>query len=108
MDDAVNLAGAGLWRRKVSVVRVQGAGLSTSRQGRRLDCPIPLGRRISENSVGKASVSAVLYQREAELVRCGAVKSPLDSKPSSNFAFANRPVPVLVRIRTQTEIPAKT
>jgi hypothetical protein len=51
---------------------------------------------VSENSVGKASVSGVLCQREAELVRCGAVKSPLDSKPSSNFAFANRLIPVRV------------
>ena len=29
------------------------------------------------------------------------VESALDSKPSSNFAFANRPVPVAVRIRIQ-------
>ena len=31
----------------------------------------------------------------------GAVGSPLDSKPGSNFLFANRLVPVLVRIRIQ-------
>jgi len=28
-------------------------------------------------------------QREAEVVRCGAVESPLDSKPGSNIAFAD-------------------
>jgi hypothetical protein len=56
---------------------------------------------VSENSVGKASVSGVLCQREAELVRCGAVESPLDSKPSSNFPFANHLVPVLSEIRIQ-------
>ena len=51
---------------------------------------------MSENSVEKASVSGVLCQREAELVRCGAVESQLDSKPSSNFGFASRLMPVRV------------
>jgi len=35
-------------------------------------------------------------QRDAELVRRGVVESSLDSKPSSNFAFANRLMPVRV------------
>ena len=56
---------------------------------------------MSENSVGKASVSGLLRQREAELVRCGAVESPLDLKPGSNFAFAKRPVSVLIRFRIE-------
>ncbi len=41
------------------------------------------------------------YQGEAERAGCGAVESPLDSKPNSNFPFANRLVPVLVRVRIQ-------
>ena len=39
--------------------------------------------------VGHANVSK-LRQREVELVRRGAVESPLHSKAGSNFAFANR------------------
>jgi len=50
---------------------------------------------VSENSLGKAPVSGVLCQREAALIRCGAMKSTLDSKPGSNFAFANRVVSAL-------------
>jgi hypothetical protein len=49
---------------------------------------------VSESLVGKTPVSGALCQREAELVRCGVVGSPPGSKPGSNFAFANRVVPV--------------
>lgn len=56
---------------------------------------------MSENSVGKAAVSGILCQREAEPVRCGAVESPLASKPGSNFAFANPLVSVRVSIGIQ-------
>jgi len=52
---------------------------------------------VSENSVGKASVSGVLCQREAELVRCGSWKAPW-TKTELELRFANRLVPVLVRI----------
>ena len=44
---------------------------------------------MSENFSEKRQFSGILCQREAELVRCGAVESPLDSKPASNFAFAS-------------------
>jgi hypothetical protein len=52
---------------------------------------------VSENSVGKASVSGVLCQREAELVRCGSWKAPW-TETELELRFANRLVPVLVRI----------
>ena len=56
---------------------------------------------MSENSVGKGSVSGVLCQREAELVRCGALESSLDLNPGSNSAFAKRPLSVLTRFRIE-------
>ena len=56
---------------------------------------------MSENSVGKGSVSGVLSQREAELVRCGALESSLDLNPGSNSAFAKRPLSVLIRFRIE-------
>ncbi len=44
---------------------------------------------MSDNSVGNTPVSGVLCQREAELIRCRAVESPLDPKRPSDFEFAN-------------------
>ena len=58
---------------------------------------------MSEDSVGRASVWAFLCQREAEPSSCGAVESPLDSKPGSNFASAKRPVSALIRFRIENE-----
>jgi hypothetical protein len=52
-------------------------------------------RQVSENSIEKSARFGILCQREAELARCGAVQSPLASKPGSNFAFAN---PVSLRV----------
>jgi hypothetical protein len=44
---------------------------------------------VSENLVGNAAVLGILYQREGEPVRCGAVKDPLTSKPGSNSHLQN-------------------
>jgi hypothetical protein len=51
---------------------------------------------VCENLVGEGAVSGILYQREAELARCGGVESPFDSKQRSNFTFAKLPVSVEV------------
>jgi hypothetical protein len=51
---------------------------------------------VSENSVGEAANSRILFQREAEPVYCGAVEGPSRSKPGSTFAFASQIV--LVRV----------
>jgi hypothetical protein len=32
---------------------------------------------------------------------CGALESPLHSKPGSHFVFAERPVPVLIRFKVE-------
>ena len=40
---------------------------------------------MSEDSIGRARVSGVLRQREANLAHRGAVESPLDSKPGSGL-----------------------
>jgi hypothetical protein len=42
---------------------------------------------VSDNSVGGAPVSAILYQAEADLAHRGALESPLDSKPGPDLQF---------------------
>ncbi len=39
--------------------------------------------------------------KERVLVRCEAMETPLDLRPGSNFAFATRPVSVLIRLRVE-------
>ncbi len=43
----------------------------------------------------------ILCQREAELTPCSALESRLDLRPGSNFAFAKRPVSMLIRFRIE-------
>ncbi len=44
---------------------------------------------VSVDSIGRAPISGILRQREADLAHRGAVESPLDSKPGADFAFAS-------------------
>jgi hypothetical protein len=58
---------------------------------------------VSENSVGKAAVSGILCQREAELVRCGVVESSFGLKTGLELRVCKPLVLVLVQIRIQNE-----
>ena len=71
-------------------------GIRRAQGGANFDDDAGAQAEVSENSVGEAANSRILFQREAEPVYCGAVEGPSRSKPGSTFAFANQIV--LVRV----------